>query len=46
MDEEQEPMYEVELDFRCLCHEQGIESEWNWDADQQCWVCIGCGETQ
>lgn len=42
---EDQPDYEVE-DNGCSCTESGVESEWNWDSDQECYVCEGCGEVQ
>jgi hypothetical protein len=41
----EEPIYEVE-DNGCQCTKEGIDSEWNWDKNQECWVCSGCGDTQ
>lgn len=40
-----EPVCEAE-DIGCSCTEAGIESEWDWDKDQQVYVCNGCGEVQ
>ena len=39
------PWYEAE-DIGCLCTEDGIESEWEWDPTQSCYICAGCGEPQ
>lgn len=40
-----EPVCEAE-DIGCSCTEAGVESEWDWDKDQQVYVCNGCGEVQ
>lgn len=40
-----EPFYEAE-DVGCACNESGVESEWEWDEVQECYVCTGCGEVQ
>lgn len=37
--------YEAE-DIGCNCTENGIESEWEWNKDQGCYICSGCGEVQ
>lgn len=42
-EENNEPDYEPDGECRCL--EDGVEPEWQWDKDQRCWVCSGCGET-
>lgn len=44
-DDEGEPIYEAE-DIGCDCQNAGMESEWCWEADQQAYVCSGCGEVQ
>lgn len=40
-----EPWYDPE-DIGCSCTERGIDSEWEWDSEQGCYVCSGCGEVQ
>jgi hypothetical protein len=42
---ENEPTYEA-ADCGCECTEDGMASEWNWDPEQECYVCEGCGEVQ
>lgn len=44
-DDDDGPICEAE-DIGCACQEAGMESEWDWDKDQQVFVCIGCGEVQ
>lgn len=39
------PAYEVE-DIGCQCTESGLESEWQWDTDKNCYVCATCGAVQ
>jgi len=39
------PWYEAE-DIGCSCTENGIESEWEWNSIQGCYICVGCGEIQ
>ena len=47
MDEvlQQDCWYDAE-DCGCACTEEGVESEWEWDADLGCYVCNGCGDQQ
>lgn len=45
-----EPDYEVE-DTGCACQsgdtaKVSVDSEWEWNEDQGCWVCTGCGDIQ
>jgi len=40
-----EPWYEAE-DCGCSCTEDGYKSQWEWDEDQECYICSGCGEMQ
>lgn len=40
-----EPTYEAE-DIGCACNEDDFDSEWEWNPEQQCYVCVGCGEVQ
>ena len=42
----EEPTYECDYDRECGCTEQGIEGEWQWNAEQEYWYCAGCGEIQ
>jgi len=42
---EKEPWYECE-DIGCSCNEDGIESQWEWDSEQDCYVCAGCNKVQ
>jgi hypothetical protein len=44
-DDEAEPVCEAE-DIGCQCTEAGIESEWDWSAEQSVYVCNGCGDVQ
>jgi len=44
-EERKEPWYEVE-DCGCQCTEDGFESQWEWDYDEQCYVCSSCGDVQ
>lgn len=41
-----EPTYECDYQYQCECTKDDIEGEWEWDVEQECWVCIGCGEIQ
>jgi len=40
-----EPWYEPE-DIGCHCTEADIDSEWEWDEEQGCYVCTGYGDVQ
>lgn len=40
-----EPWYEADDDYGCNC-DGSIESEWEWDPDQECYICTGCGAMQ
>ena len=45
-----EPDYEAE-DVGCNCQsddpkELSVESEWEWNEDQGCYICTGCGTVQ
>lgn len=40
-----EPPVEAE-DIGCQCTDDGIESQWEWDKRQSCYVCISCGDVQ
>ncbi|MEH2517396.1 hypothetical protein V1279_002969 [Bradyrhizobium sp. AZCC 1610] len=42
---EPQPLVEAE-DIGCDCNEAGMDSEWNWEPDQNAYVCNGCGEVQ
>lgn len=42
---DEEPWYELE-DSGCRCTESGVESEWEWNYEQQLYICAGCGDTQ
>ena len=44
-DEYDEPGYEPE-DIGCLCNDAGLDSEWEWRPDLNCYVCVGCGAVQ
>lgn len=44
-DDESECWYDAE-DIGCQCTEQGVESSWEWDKEQGCWVCSSCGDVQ
>ncbi len=44
--DESEPQYECDYEYPCQCTEDGIEGEWSWSPDDECWVCQGCGDTQ
>ena len=37
--------YEVE-DNGCDCTEDGFDSDWEWNEEQECYICNGCGERQ
>lgn len=39
------PTYEAE-DIGCECTDNGIESEWEWVPELECYVCNGCGAVQ
>jgi hypothetical protein len=39
------PICEAE-DVGCECTEAGVESEWDWNEEQQVHVCNGCGAVQ
>lgn len=41
------PTYDAE-DIGCDCNndDPNIESDWQWDVEQQCYICAGCGEVQ
>lgn len=40
-----EEWYDSE-DTGCQCTECGVDSEWEWDEEQDCYVCTGCGDVQ
>lgn len=45
-----EPDYEAE-DDGCSCQSDdpevlSIASEWEWNEDQGCYICTGCGDVQ
>lgn len=40
-----EPWHEVE-DIGCSCTESGGESDWEWDSEQEVYICRGCGAIQ
>jgi hypothetical protein len=44
-DEDNGPICEAE-DIGCHCTEAGVESEWDWNEEQQVYVCNSCGEVQ
>lgn len=33
-------------DIGCPCNDSDIDSEWNWDEEQDCYICEGCGSVQ
>ena len=33
-------------DTGCTCTESGVESEWVWNEEQDCYICEGCGDIQ
>ena len=39
------PTYAAE-DIGCVCNEEEFDSDWQWDIEQQCYICSGCGEVQ
>lgn len=39
-----EPWYECDYSQTCNCDE--TEPEWEWDEEQECYVCTGCGDVQ
>lgn len=43
---QKEPWYDCEYDTECECTASKIESSWEWDEDQECWVCSSCGSMQ
>ena len=44
-DDCKEPTFEAE-DIGCQCTEGGVDSEWEWDPVQCCYVCSGCNDVQ
>ena len=44
--DENEPIYECDYEYPCLCLESGLEGEWIWCSDNNYWQCTGCNETQ
>lgn len=39
------PQYEAE-NIGCSCNDDDWESQWEWDEEQECYICSGCGEIQ
>ena len=39
------PSYDSE-DIGCACNDEGLDSDWQWNVEQQCYICSGCGEVQ
>ena len=40
-----EAWYEAE-DIGCSCNDDNFDSEWEWNEDEGCYICIGCEERQ
>lgn len=41
----EEPQYEAE-DIGCSCTKAGVESEWEWNPEHECYYCVSCLEVQ